>query len=62
VRRPIIALAVVSMLATVAAAQASGPADLEGLRVAHARYGPDVRGRLTIFERGDGRVADLAGF
>ena len=36
--------------------------DLEGLWVAHARYGPDVRGRLMILRRGNSLVADVVGF
>ena len=50
------------LIAAAASAQSGGRQDLEGLWVAHARYGPDVRGRLMIFRRGDGLVADIAGF
>jgi CubicO group peptidase (beta-lactamase class C family) len=49
-------------IAATASAQTAGTRDLEGLWVAHERYGPDVRGRLMIVERGDGVVADIAGF
>src|SRR5688572_2940289 len=49
-------------IAAAASAQLAGTPDLEGLWVAHERYGPDVRGRLMIVERGDGVVADIAGF
>ena len=55
----------VASLVIATAASAQQPArttDLEGLWVAHARYGPDVRGRLMILKRGDGLVADIAGF
>src|SRR5262245_51610103 len=45
-----------------ASAQSDGQQDLQGLWVAHARYGPDVRGRLMIVQRGDSMVADIAGF
>jgi CubicO group peptidase (beta-lactamase class C family) len=56
-------LSCASLLAV--AAVAAGPVatpDLTGLWAAHARYGPDVRGRLMILQRGDGLVADIAGF
>jgi CubicO group peptidase (beta-lactamase class C family) len=49
-------------IAATASAQPAETRDLEGLWVAHERYGPDVRGRLMILERGDGVVADIAGF
>lgn len=56
-------LACVSLvIAAAASAQPPPTTDLEGLWVAHARYGPDVRGRLMILKRGDGLVADIAGF
>ena len=50
------------LMAAAASAQPAGTPDLEGLWVAHARYGPDVRGRLMIFPRANGLVADIAGF
>jgi CubicO group peptidase (beta-lactamase class C family) len=49
--------------AALASAQtASVPPTLEGLWVAKARYGPDVRGSLLIRPRADALVADIAGF
>jgi CubicO group peptidase (beta-lactamase class C family) len=51
------------LIAAVASGQPAETADdLEGLWVAHARFGPDVRGKLMIMQRGDGLVADIAGF
>ena len=50
------------LVAAAASAQPARKTDLEGLWVAHARYGPDVRGRLMILKRGDDLVADIAGF
>src|SRR5687768_13949900 len=50
------------LTAAAASAQPAGTPDLEGLWVAHARYGPDLRGRLMIFPRAEGLVADIAGF
>jgi CubicO group peptidase (beta-lactamase class C family) len=50
------------LIAPAASAQAAGTLDLEGLWVARALHGPDVRGRLMILQRGDGLVADIAGF
>ena len=61
--RPVPWLVCASLL--VAAAVSAEPAattDLEGLWVGRARFGPDVRGRLMILQRGDGVVADIAGF
>ena len=55
-------LSCASFLIVPAAAQSAGTADLEGLWVARALYGPDVRGTLLILQRGDGLVADIAGF
>ena len=37
-------------IAAAASAQLAGTPDLEGLWVAHGRYGPDVRGRLMIVD------------
>jgi CubicO group peptidase (beta-lactamase class C family) len=50
------------LIAVIASAQPAAPPELEGLWVAHGRYGPDVRGRLMILQRGDRLVADIAGF
>jgi CubicO group peptidase (beta-lactamase class C family) len=52
----------VLFLAPMALAQTGPPKNLAGLWVAHARYGPDVRGTLMIMLRGHGLVADIAGF
>ena len=41
------------LIASAGSAQDANAPSLEGLWVAHARYGPDVRGRLTIFPRAD---------
>lgn len=43
-------------------ASGSGQVTLEGLWAAKQRYGPDIRGTLMILRRGDGLVADIAGF
>src|SRR5688572_4221070 len=53
---------ILGLIAAAASAQPAGTPDLEGLWVAHARFGPDVRGRLMIFPRGNDLVADIAGF
>ena len=53
---------VLAMLAASGAAQIAGQQDLGGLWVAKARYGPDIRGTLTIHRQGFGLVADIAGF
>ncbi|MDH4260710.1 MAG: beta-lactamase family protein [Gammaproteobacteria bacterium] len=50
------------LVAAVASAEPPAAMDLEGLWAGHARYGPDARGRLMILKRGDGIVADIAGF
>jgi len=50
------------LLAGIASAQSTAKPDLEGLWVAHARFGPDVRGKLMIIPRGNDLVADIAGF
>jgi CubicO group peptidase (beta-lactamase class C family) len=50
------------LIVAAASAQSAATTDLEGLWVAHARFGPDVHGRLMILQRGDGLVADIAGF
>jgi hypothetical protein len=51
-------------MAAAASAQPAGTPDLEGLWVAHARYGPDVRGRtddLPARKRPRGRHGGLLG-
>jgi len=58
--RALVAL-VALVIATVALAQTPQAPELEGLWVAHERYGPDVHGRLIIFKRDGALVADLAG-
>jgi CubicO group peptidase (beta-lactamase class C family) len=50
------------LIAASAPAQPASTPTLEGLWAAYARYGPDVRGTLMILERGDGLVADIAGY
>jgi CubicO group peptidase (beta-lactamase class C family) len=55
-------LSCASLLIVVASAQPAATTDLEGLWVAHAHYGGDVHGKLMILRRGDGLVADIAGF
>jgi len=50
------------LVAVAASAQPAATTDLEGLWAGHARFGPDVRGKLMILKRGDGLVADIAGF
>ena len=51
-----------ALVITAAAWSQPAGTGLEGLWVAHARYGPDLRGKLMILRRGDGLVADIAGF
>jgi CubicO group peptidase (beta-lactamase class C family) len=56
-------VSVALLAAAVAIAQAANPAPgLEGLWVARERYGPDVRGPLTILARDGALIADIAGF
>ena len=50
------------LFAVAASAEPAATMDLEGLWAAHARFGPDVHGTLMILKRGDGIVADIAGF
>ena len=50
------------LLVATASAQPATTTDLEGLWVAQAHYDPGVHGRLMILRRGDGLVADIAGF
>jgi CubicO group peptidase (beta-lactamase class C family) len=61
-RRSLLVTCASLVVAAAASGQTARTTDLEGLWVAHARYGPDVRGKLTILKRGDGLVADVAGF
>src|SRR5688500_20229171 len=49
-------------VAAAASAEPAATTNLEGLWAGQERYGPDVRGRLMILKRGDGMVADIAGF
>jgi CubicO group peptidase (beta-lactamase class C family) len=51
-----------TLLATAVSAQVASQSDLTGLWAAENRYGPDVRGTLMILPRGNGLVADIAGF
>jgi CubicO group peptidase (beta-lactamase class C family) len=55
-------LACASLLVAAVASAEPAATDLEGLWAGCVRYGPDVRGRLMILKRGDGMVADIAGF
>lgn len=55
-------LACASILVAAVASAEPAATGLEGLWAAHARYGPDVRGRLMILRRADGFAADIAGF
>jgi CubicO group peptidase (beta-lactamase class C family) len=57
-----LALCALLLAPAAAPAQVNAPQNLEGLWVAKARYGPDVRGPLMIRHGGDGLVADIAGF
>ena len=50
------------LIAAATSAQPAATPTLEGLWAAYARYGPDVRGTLMILKRGDGLVADIAGY
>jgi CubicO group peptidase (beta-lactamase class C family) len=50
------------LAASASSAEPAAPVNLEGLWAAHGRFGPDVRGKLMILERGNRLVADLAGF
>ena len=51
-----------SLLATAVAAQVDDSKSLEGLWLAQQRFGPDIRGTLTIIPRNGVLVADIAGF
>jgi CubicO group peptidase (beta-lactamase class C family) len=48
--------------AAVSAQPATQAPPLDGLWVAEVRNGPDIRGSLMLVPRGDGLVADIAGF
>lgn len=50
------------LLVAAASAQSAAPTDLEGLWVGQAHYDSAVSGKLIILRRGDGLVADIAGF
>src|SRR5688572_30196017 len=50
------------LVAAAVSAEPAATTGLEGLWAGRARFGPDVRGRLMILRRGDGIVADIAGF
>lgn len=52
----------VLLITAAAMAQMAHAPDLEGLWAAQRHYGPEVRGRLLILQRGDGLVADIASF
>ncbi|HEX6604689.1 MAG TPA: serine hydrolase domain-containing protein [Sphingomicrobium sp.] len=56
-----VAFVAAMLLATTAESQPAN-SSLDGLWVAKERYGPDVRGTLMILPRGEGWVADIAGF
>lgn len=56
-----IALACAALLTTAGFGQNAGKQDLQGLWVAKAHFGPDVRGTLTIRSRGAGLVGEIAG-
>jgi CubicO group peptidase (beta-lactamase class C family) len=58
----LVAFASAAVLATAVSAQVATQQNLEGLWVAKARYGPDIRGPLMIRPTGGGLVADIAGF
>lgn len=50
------------LAATAAAARDIGDAELIGLWKAKRHFGPEVRGELVLVRRGEGLVADIAGF
>jgi CubicO group peptidase (beta-lactamase class C family) len=60
--RKMIALSCAVLMASAGWAQATDQPDLSGLWVAKERYGPDVRGPLMIRPRGNGLIAEIAGF
>jgi hypothetical protein len=49
------------LLALPTASAPQAPPDLTGLWAARARFGPDIRGTLTLFRGGGGWHADIAG-
>jgi CubicO group peptidase (beta-lactamase class C family) len=55
-------IALLAALAAAAAAKSAGPVNLEGLWVAHERFGPDIRGTLMVLHRNGVLTADVAGF
>lgn len=61
-RRGLFALSCAALASTATLAQDAGQQSLEGLWVAKARFGPDVRGSLLILPRGRGLVADIGGY
>lgn len=60
--RILVAIATLSLVSAGAAAQTTVSKSLEGLWVAHQRYGPDIRGTLRILPRSGAMTADIAGF
>ena len=60
-RNRLIALCGAALAATTVQAQVGTPG-LEGLWAATQRYGPDIRGTLTIAARDGGLIADVGGF
>lgn len=56
-----LACAIALVAAPAAAQTASNEPNLNGVWVARARYGPDIRGPLLIERRGEGFVAEIAG-
>lgn len=61
--RPILlSIAAAAMLAASASAQQLASQSIEGLWVAHERYGPDIRGTLLILQRNGVLTADIAGY
>ena len=61
--RPILlSIAAAGLLAAGASAQQSAQSAIEGLWVAHERFGPDVRGRLRIWPRDGALIAEIAGY
>lgn len=60
-KKSVVVILAAALTAGVSAQPAAQPS-LDGLWAARVRYGPDVQGHLIILRRGDGLVADLAGF
>ena len=61
-KRGLFALSCAVLLSATLSAQDAAKQHLEGLWVAQAWFGPDVRGALMILPRGQGSVAEIAGF